>query len=347
MSESKLIERYLSVMAEHLPAKERAEVANEMRANIMDMLPELPSDEDVRIVLEKLGDPVSLANEYYKDRKHILGLSVYNSYISVLKLVVGIVAIVFAFFSLMGNLFGEPGPNTVGAATGFTVDMIIDIFSAAFQGALIAFAWVTVIFIVLDRTGVNSSNPFRRKSWTINDLPQPSTSDKGKISRVETIIGLLLTIFFTVLLLTKPQLVGWYEEANGVLVLRESFFNIQQLHFYSFAITMFAALKFILSIYQYIVKRWNLPMAIFNAVDNIALCIFVYVLATDLKFINPSFISLFAEKAGWTIEKAMTAYQKLATGFVVFFIIMSAVDSISGFVKSRRLKLPSFNINIK
>ncbi len=88
-------------------------------------------------------------------------------------------------------------------------------------------------------------------------------------------------------------------------------------------------------------------MAIYNTVNNIAISIFVYVVVNDLRLINPGFISLVAQKARWTTEKAFTVSQSAAKGFIVFVILMYAIDSISGFVKSRRLKLPSLNIDIK
>ncbi len=350
MNEIELVERYLSVMADHLPKREREDVVNEMRANIMDMLPDNSTEDDVRVILEKLGDPVSLANEYLKDKKHMIGLSVYNSYFSILKMVIGICAIVFAFLSLMGILLGQPDSGSGmsgGDAVRFSVDMIVEIFSAAFQGALIAFVWVTVIFLVMDRVGVNRTNPFGKKSWTIDKLPQPSADEKGRISRVETVFGLLGSIFFTALLLKAPNLIGWYERVNGVITLKAPFFNNKQLQSYAFAILVFAGVQFILSVYKFIVKRWNLPMAIFNTANNIALCIFVYIISKDPDFIDSGFISLFTDKAGWAAEKAMTTYQSFMTGFLVFFILMSAIDSISGFAKRRRLKLPSLNINIK
>ena len=88
-------------------------------------------------------------------------------------------------------------------------------------------------------------------------------------------------------------------------------------------------------------------MAIYNTVNNIAISIFVYVVVNDLRLINPGFISLVAQNAGWTTEKAFTISQCVVKGFIVFVILMCAIDSISGFVKSRRLKLLSLNIDIK
>ncbi len=350
MNRIELVERYLNEMADHLPKKEREDVVNEMRSNIMDMLPDDPTEDDVRTVLEKLGDPVSLANEYLKDRGYIIGLSVYNSYFSVLKMAIGISFIVLAFLSLLGILFDQPGSAdiiSVENAAGFSVDLLIEILLSAFQGALIAFVWVTVIFLIIDRVGVNRTSVFRKKGWTIDKLPQPSAGDKGRISRVETAIGLLGSIFFSALLLKSPNLIGWYEDVNGVVTLKASFFNNMQLKHYVAAILMFACVQFVLSIYKFVVKRWNLPMAIFNTVNNIALSVFVFVISKDTLLINPEFVALFTDMAGWTAERATTAYPKLMTGFVVFFILMSTIDSVSGFVKSRRLKLPSINIDIK
>ncbi len=350
MSEMELVERYLSIMAERLPEKIRDDVINEMRGNIMDMLPDAPAEEDIRTVLEKLGDPAVLASSYIKDKKYLIGPDVYDSYFSVLKLSVGLVAIVFAFLSLMGFLFRQPETAigiSVKTAVDFSVELITGILSSAFQGALLACVWVTIVFIILERTGTIQNNPFRKKQWTVEDLPLQSSDNKGRISRVETIAGLFCSIFFTALLLTRPQLIGWYEKVNDILVLKEPLFNKEQLYSYIFTIVVLAAVQFVLSIYKFVVKRWNLPMAILNTANNIALAVFIYFISKDLKLINAAFISLFAQKIGWSDAKLLTVYQSAVTGFVVLFILACAIDSISGFVKSRRLKLPSLNINIK
>jgi hypothetical protein len=350
MSEMELVEHYLAVMAEHLPVKIREDVINEMRGNIMDMLPDAPTDKDIRTVLEKLGDPVILAGSYIRDKKYLIGPAVYDNYISVLKLAVGIVAIVSAFLSMLSFLFGQPEGTadiSIKGAIVYSGDLIAEIIASAFQGALIACVWVTVIFVVFERSGVSRNSLSCKKQWTVDDLPLQSSDDKGRISRAETITGLFFSVFFTILLLTRPQLIGWYEMVNDALIIKEPLINIEQLSRYTFAIIALTAMQFALSIYKFAAKRWYLPMAIFNTVYNIAVGIFIYVISVDPNFFNSGIISLFAQKVGWSYTKLQAAFQHLMTGFTVFIIIMCAVDSIFGFVKSRRLKLPSFIINIK
>jgi len=56
--------------------------------------------------------------------------------------------------------------------------------------------------------------------------------------------------------------------------------------------------------------------------------------------VNITDISLVAHKTGWSDAKALTIYQNFTAGFTVLFIIFCAVDSVFGFILSRRQKPP-------
>jgi len=340
MNDMELVERYLDVMAEHLPEKIRDDVIDEMRGNIMDMLPDQPTGQDIRTVLEKLGDPASLAGSYRRDKNYLIGPAVYDSYVSVLKTAVVIAAVVYAFIALMSFLLKGDGPIdfATGSIVNFLADLAGEVIIAAFEGAVFACVWVTVTFAIIERTGISTGNPLGRKKWTADDLLLPSAGDKSRISRTETTIGIFFSVFFTALLLAKPDLFGWYERVDGVIVLKEPVLNKDQLYRYAFVIAAFAAVQFALAVYKFIIRHWNIPAAVFNAVYNAALAVFVFILSRDMKLINPGFISLVAQKTGWSDAKALTNYQNFAAGFTVIFIIFCAVDSVFGFVLSRRQK---------
>ncbi|HOK27788.1 MAG TPA: hypothetical protein PLI21_02040, partial [Methanomassiliicoccaceae archaeon] len=76
-----LIERYIQAVTERLPDGTRDDVARELRANIEDMLPDEAGEEDVREVLEKLGSPSALANEYRQSKRYLIGPAMYDAYI--------------------------------------------------------------------------------------------------------------------------------------------------------------------------------------------------------------------------------------------------------------------------
>lgn len=340
MISSKIIERYLNAVTERLPEDTREDVKRELQANIEDMLPENPTEEDVRIVLEKLGNPVKLANEYRQTKRYLIGPSLYDSYFPILKLVAGIAAIIFAFLALLGSL-QKPIEGNVEVY----VKLITEILSGAIEGAIQAFLWVTVVFAVLERAGLGEGNlPFGKKKWSVEDLSQVPVSPKGKISRIETTVGLVLTILFTSILVFRPQYIGWYVKGDTGFVLSESLFNIERLNDYIFVILLLAILQFFISIYKFIIMQWNLPLAIANTINNIALSIIIFIMMSDLSIINVNFVTHFAEAVNRPVAEVIKGFGSFFTVFIIFFIIMCAIDSISGFVKSRRLNLPAIKL---
>lgn len=157
-----LVNRYVYAVTQHLPINSREDVSNELRANIEDMLPENPSESDVRGVLEELGNPMKLADEYSETKRYLIGPSLYDSYFSVLKLVVGIVIVVFASIALISKLFA-PSPD--GGLFEMSIDIFVSMIVAIIQGITQAFLWVTLTFIILEKTGKSSGNlPFSRKN---------------------------------------------------------------------------------------------------------------------------------------------------------------------------------------
>ena len=91
-----IIDRYVYAVVKRLPESTRQDVERELRANIQDMLPDDHSEADVRAVLAKLGNPYRLAEEYRETKRYLIGPSVYDSYITVLRLVISIVVPVVA-----------------------------------------------------------------------------------------------------------------------------------------------------------------------------------------------------------------------------------------------------------
>lgn len=340
MSEMNLVERYLNAVAERLPEKTREDVKRELRANIEDMLPESPTEEDIRKVLEKLGDPARLADEYRQTKKYLIGPNLYDRYISILKLVAGIAVIVFSFIGVLQQIV-NPAETITTAPVDFIVSLVTGILGAAIDGAIQAIIWVTVVFICLERGGLGEGKlSFGKKDWTVDDLLSADDISKSKISRGETVVGLVFSIIFAAILIFQPQLFGWYEKGESGMIYVTSLFNIDRLQTYIIAIILLTALQFILSIYKYIVMRWNLPLAIANTLHNIASCILVIFMLRDHSIVNPQIISRFADVISRSPAEVTTSLNNFLLAMVILFIIFSAIDSIMGFVKSRSIKLP-------
>jgi len=345
MNQTDWIERYLNAVAERLPEDTREDVKKELRANIEDMLPDAPTEEDIRNVLGKLGNPVKLANEYRQTKRYLIGPDLYDNYISVLKLVIGIAVIVFAFIGMLGHI-ANPPKNFSEDSVNFITNAVSGVISAVFDGAIQAFMWVTVVFAILERAGLGEGKlSFTKKAWSVEDLPETAIPVKSRISRSETVVGMVFTIIFSSILIFQPQLFGWYEKGSSGLIHNIPVFNLDRLHSYIPVIILLFAASFILSVYKLIVMRWKLPLAIVNTINNIAVSIFVLVMLSDRSIIGRGFISRIAEVLKKPAADVSQGFNSLLTVVIIIVIVFSAIDSVSGFVKSRRTHLPSVKIN--
>jgi len=330
----KMIDLYVYSATRHLPEDAREDIARELESNITDMLPEDATEEDVREVLEKLGDPANLAAEYSGKKKYLVGPDLYDSYISVLKLVTGLVAIVLAFIALIGSIINPPLES--GFPKAF-VDVAVDMSVGVFQGVMQSIVWVTLIFAVLERVGVNEGKlPYVKKKWTVDELMDLQVKDKRKISRGETIFTMFFTMMFAALLITKPQMIGWYSVGGNDTIHIEPLLNVQRLQIYIPVMLMFVAVSLGILVWKYIAMHWNSALAAVNAVYNLGICILLYCMMQDTALFNGSFLSKVAELLKMPASQIMEQVNIQKTIFALIFIGFCIWDSISGFVKSKK-----------
>lgn len=331
----KLIDRYVYAVTEHLPQDTREDISRELRANIEDMLPSVPTERDVSEVLLKLGNPSKLAAEYSDKKKYLIGPGLYGKYLAILKLVIGIVVIVFMSLTLVEWLFNTPRG---GEFDQMPIRLFIDILLAAIQGVVQGFLWVTTVFAILEITGVDDGKiPFVKKKWSPNDLADIPASKKRKISRVETTFSIFFTVFFTTLLYFQSGLVGIYTKDSNGLILVSPLFVSERLQFYIPIIIIFAIIQLSIFIWKFISMKWTLSLAIANAIHNIALAVFVYVILSDNSLFNTELLSKFADitKLNLTGNASNWLSNSLWIS-VVIFIAISLFDSVMGFVKCKK-----------
>ena len=337
------IERYVFAVTERLPEDTREDVARELRANIEDMLPEDATENDVRTVLEKLGNPAALSNEYRQVKRYLIGPALYDTYISVLKLVIGIAIVVFVSLALIGDILM---PLNNAEVFKISADFFGDMLSSAIEGAAQAFIWVTFVFVILERTGVIDGNlTFGKQKWSVEDLKSIAVNGKGKISRSETIVSFVFTIIFTTLFVFQPQLIGWYKNGENGLTLVSSVFNVVHLQVYIPAIILLAIFQFGITIYKIISMRWTFPLAVVNTLNNLAISVLLYIMLREKSLLNPDIVTQFAEAIKTTPPQIVMWMGKSITVFIAVFIIGCGLDSIMGFVKCN--KLNSISIKVK
>ncbi len=89
-----LIDIYIQEVTRRLPEKNREDIALELRSTISDMLSDDYRDDDVKDVLEKLGNPAELASGYRDQPMHLIGPRYFDVYLSLLKMILPIAAVI-------------------------------------------------------------------------------------------------------------------------------------------------------------------------------------------------------------------------------------------------------------
>lgn len=323
-----LIDRYVYAVTEYLPEDIRNDVGKELRANIEDMLPENATDNAIHQVLEGLGNPWKLANEYNPRKKYLIGPGYYDTYLSVLKMVIGICVIVFFGLSIFAWIIDAP-KNAY--PFGSIAQLISQLITAGVEGALQGAFWVTIVFVILERSGVEAGHSFMNKKWSPDDLPEIPLSNKRKISRRKTVASMFCTILFTAIFYFQPQLLAVYHTVDNGSMTVVPLFSIDQLQLYMPFILILALIQLILLIVKYFVGRWNIPLAIGNAVFNVAICILLFVMISDNALLNNDLYTLFHV----TISTNLAISAFLNNGIWIFgivFVIICIWDSISAFL---------------
>ena len=304
-----LIERYIYDVTRRLPESERGEVKRELGANIADMLPENPSTQDIEAVLTKLGPPRALAEQYRQTPRYLISPSMFELYISVLKTVLPIVAVICACVGVLTTVLASAQiSEIVGTGVG-----------TAIEGVLQAAFWVTVGFVIADRTG-------RKHEWTVKDLPDLPEESNVTIRRSSSVVGMILSVFFPILIILMILHGDWILIFAG---------NAEVIHPFSQAaleraipfILILGAIGFAINAFKLYWARWNVRLCIINIVQNILwLCIVLYILHWPDLF-SPELTTftntLFADDAG--------ALQFIQSGglvlfFSAVFVLAAALD---------------------
>src|SRR5690606_39352035 len=108
-----LIDLYIGEVTRRLPEKNRQDIALELRSAIEDMLPEDPSEQDVKEVLAEMGNPAVLASGYRDKPMHLIGPRYFDLYISLLKLILPIAITVTLIVVIVVAIFTNSGETTI------------------------------------------------------------------------------------------------------------------------------------------------------------------------------------------------------------------------------------------
>ncbi len=309
-----LIDRYIYDVVRRLPEGEREEVRRELDTNITDMLPENPSEQDISDVINKMGAPSKLAEQYRQNSRYLISPALFDLYISTIKNVTVIVAIVCACVGVFIGIGSLDSNSSAGEIIG---SILSNSISFAFEGALIALFWITLGFFIADKSG------YKGKPWTAADLPQlPDKKTGVEIPRLGTVIGAAFSVIFLIIyifLINNGYFFG------GVISIRgtEIASPISQAALersVPFAILL-TVTSLILAFCKFLWGRWNVPVCVVNIISNIiGATVWIYIIQWKDLF-NSNFLDFilkFTDDGG-------NFYETVANGSVYFLPVAIAI----------------------
>ena len=330
-----LIDIYIQEVTRRLPKKSRDDIALELRSTIEDMLPENYAEKEVKEVLKNLGNPASLASEYSDRPMYLIGPRYFDTYMTLLKIVLPIVAILAFLVIIMENINTYSGEEDI---VNGIINVIILILGHVIWGMISAametFFWITLVFAILERKDSSRSKSPLTPSWTEwtpDDLKSiPLITKEKKISTGDIFGSLLWIAIFISVYFNAGHLLGVYEKVQGKIELITLTFNQEVLHSYWLIVIVALIIEIAFVFYKLILRQWTSKLAIMNTVRNIvSTLVFIIVISND---------QLINEKYYKYLEELMQLQFELKYSFIIILIVLwlllSIIDIVQGFRKA-------------
>jgi hypothetical protein len=325
-----LIELYIQEVTRRLPEKNRADIALELQSTIEDMLPEDHTEQDVKAVLLKLGDPVTLASGYRDRPMHLIGPRYYDVYINLLKMILPIAAVISLIALVGDNPFRDTGNTVMEAILKIIGKGISGIISTGIQ----VFFWLTLSFAILERLDTSKDqSPVTKdlKPWTPENLKDiPNISKKKAVPMIEVFASLLGLSVFAALYFNAANLLGVYEKRNGSLIFVTPSFNQDVLNSYWLLVSCVIIIGVLLAIYKLFLGRWTLKLALFHAIYQLLYTLAFIIIISNPDLLNPEFLAY--QRTLFSIDEWKSS---IYWGLILISIIFAAYDSYQGFRKAK------------
>ena len=309
-----LTERYISATISSLPPDSQEDVRAELEGSIADAVDarldqgEEPASAE-RAVLTALGDPAALAAGYADRPLHLLGPRYYLAWKHLLRILLMIVPVCAVVGVTLAQVIA-------GAPTGEVIGQAI---SVGITATMHLFFWVTLIFVILERTGADTGH-----HWDLDQLPEPSGTGAGRADLIASLVfaavgvGALLwdrslgfvRVDGTALPILDPGLWPW--AMAGLLGL--------------------IALEAVLAIMIYRSGRWTVRLAVVNTVLAVLFMTWALTLMGNDLLLNPAFLETVFTANGVEADSMRTL------GILTWFMLVGIPiwDIIDGWLKTRR-----------
>ena len=330
-----LIEIYVQEVTRRLPEKSRADIALELQSTIEDMLPDDYTEKDVKLALEKLGDPVTLANQYRDKPPFLIGPDFYDLYIATLKMVLPIAITVVLFIFFVSEFIHFSNMSAVGP---FILNLIGEGIWTALDIIIQVFFWVTFVYIILERSGVSPAHMRASgEKWKPEDLKNiPFIPKKKAISKGEVFSSLLWTAIWATVYFNAMHFIGVYRGQDGkALELVTPVFNQEVLLSYWPLMVILISLEISLAIFKWVKGQWTNKLALFNAAYQLLYAIIFIIILVNPHLFASSFITYMIELFDTYLTSVENVKNWIVGLSVATIVITAAIASIEGFRKAK------------
>jgi hypothetical protein len=281
MTTTTLTDRYVDATLRRLPARQRPDIEQELRASIADAIDDrLQAGGDQKeaetVVLTALGDPARLAAGYADRPLHLIGPALFLDYTRVLgTLLATVVPIVAVVIGLVDAAQGRTALSLIGSAIGAGITTAVHIA-----------VWTTLFFAFLERVPDRRWNPAR--PWTLDALPRPPSRRLRFTELVAQTVG---SVLLTTVILLSPVVSPKADAAGHPIPVLSPWLWHSGIG-YVFIALVLATLGFSFARYY---ARWSLPLTVSSLVVEISPAALLIWLAAHDRVANPAFI----DAVGW------------------------------------------------
>lgn len=310
---STLTDRYLAATLRAVPAQRRAELAEELRGSIEDMIDDRTAGGRDRTtaereVLTELGNPEQLAARYTDRRLQLIGPRYFLVWWRLLRLLLTFVPAVVGVVTgvVKATVGGDPGA-AVGAG-----------IASGLQTAVQIAFWVTLVFAIVERTDTSLNLP----AWTVDQLPEaPRERQVTLVDSCAAIAFLLIAIAFLPWQHVQPWIAG---DGTRLPMLDPALWS-----FWLPALIVVLVAMVALEVAKYRAGRWTWPLVAVNAVLDLAFAVPVAGLLLTDRLLNPALVERFA----WLREGGTQDVTRIVVVGVAAVTVWDLVESV---VKARR-----------
>lgn len=316
MKVNELKERYVYASTRRLPNKVRKDIALELETLIDDMLLERcgnnqPEERDLRVIFAEIGQPSEIHRKYSPKAEHVLiGPPYYEPYVFILKLVslctIGGITLSFVISMLNQNQK--------------SLEVIIGLLTSLAASMCGIFTFITILFAFFSRKGVD----LKDFDDEINSL-QPVPKTNLKVSRFESIVGIIMCVIFSVLLLCFPNIIAIYSKIDGIKSVTP-FFNNEVLYSMTWAILLISACGITRESVALLEGNYNKKLLITTIITNIvSFVLFVFIINRKNLFNQEIFTRLIVE--GNLNDFVKMLMNQIPTAFSIIFLIALLIDT--------------------